>query len=436
MEDNSLEVETTNDIREIIELNAAHQEIEAFDAEIETTAEDVEVIQNVQEVVAKAAEGEGLSPASAELAEVVLESLYGRLGIPKKSIMSLEAYGDPKQRRQELTRVACESMTDTLVRIWTAIKEAIAKLWQNIKMFVAKIFSSVKMVRNELDRMKAKIEEFSKDREFKTGELDNSALCKAFSINGKADPSTAQVILDTHIELAKRFSEFGKICEKNLDLFARNADNFLREDITDESLGRVRDGVKEMVIGFRKSAFPLKVNIKGQEGFFGTPQLVGGKHYGLDGNNKYISGLHDTTSNLRPNIFTSPEKPAASISTLDARQMSSMIGTCEKLCDQLDEMEKKQSEITKFDKEVSKILDTIIQRVKTGRFDKLNNDEKWVVTLLQNTARNLSHAYGSFTTMLPKLSIEAVRYSLNYIRASLSFSTKVEMSDDKSAVPA
>lgn len=432
MEDNSLEVETTNDVREIIELNDAHQEIEAFDAEIETTVQDAEVIQNVQEVVAKAAEGEGLSPASAELAEVVLESLYGRLGIPKKSIMSLEAYGDPKQRRKTITRVACEDIKDTLVRIWTALKEAFAKAWQNIKMFIAKIFSSVKMARTEIDRMKEKLNGLS-DVELKPIAIEHVTLCKAFSIDGEADAKTVDYIMHNHYTLADQSSRISKGCRSFLNKLTVLSGSWSAKDFDAHGRLDLIHTFEKNVVFLRQEIFPLTITVNKHEGHFVAPRLVNSHFFGVitpfkDDKQRYTKSNDGETidwaimsSDLTPVLMKEQEdKIADKIQTASKEHIEALLTNLVSLCDKLDKMQHAQTDINEFEKDIQNLFTRTIANLQKQSPDIINHTvDKTITDIVRYGSTAISRTYGLLIAKLPQLTFEAIRHSLNYIRVSL-----------------
>jgi hypothetical protein len=424
MDDSSLAVDTTNDVVEIIELNKTEQEIQNFDAEIESCAQDAEVIQNVQEVVAKAADGDGLSPASAEIAEIVLESLYGRLGIQKKSIMSLEAYNDPKQRRKEITRIACENIQETLVRVLKAVKEAIAKLWQNIKMFIAKIFSSIAMVRKEIKRMEDKFNEM-KDVEIKSTIVEDMSLCKAFSIDGKANAKTVDDLMKNHLKLATQCRAITHGCDNFLNRLTELSVKWTGKSFDAEGKLRLIQSFDRNVDFLRKELFPMEATINGKKGYFIAPELIQSRYFGVEAQQQkdvvYGIDLSSLTPALTPVVGVNENnKIADKIETADKDNIKTILNNLSSLCDALDKMQSWQTDITKFEKNTEAVFAKALARLKNESPDVINQTEEAdVINIVKYGATRISRTYGIFVTQLPKLTIEGIRYSLNYVRLSL-----------------
>lgn len=96
----------------------------------------IEELADVAEVMSDSIEGggDGLTEDAAEIAEVAVEAICARLGYKptKKLVPSMEAFGSTSSR-VEATKYALEGVSDTMKKIWEAIKGFFNRIWEAIK---------------------------------------------------------------------------------------------------------------------------------------------------------------------------------------------------------------------------------------------------------------------------------------------------------------
>jgi uncharacterized membrane protein YdfJ with MMPL/SSD domain len=102
------------------------QEIAQAADDTVAAAADAETLEKVQDVVAQTVQsGQGMDETTAQVAQVVVESICNRLGIPHahRLMPATESFGS-SNTRLAATKVALENgFTDTIKRIWEAIKK-------------------------------------------------------------------------------------------------------------------------------------------------------------------------------------------------------------------------------------------------------------------------------------------------------------------------
>lgn len=139
----AVEVEVGGDSAEAALGEVAESAVAVTDTtdNIEAAAADADALDEIV-AVAEKAEGEGgLEPAAAEAIEVAVESIYNRLGIKKKPLVSVEAFSN-KATKLRATNVAIEDWKEQVKKIWAAIVAAFTKVVDWLKNFFRTLFDS------------------------------------------------------------------------------------------------------------------------------------------------------------------------------------------------------------------------------------------------------------------------------------------------------
>lgn len=158
-----------------VELEAAPEVGEVADVQVEVEADAGEMIEvaagvdegigaadqleQVEEVVEQAAEGEGLDPVAAEAIKIAVEAICARIGANPKSVYSLYATENfqSASSRKANTKYALEGLGEFLKNLWEKIKAAIQSLWAKVKAFWDKHISSLGRSLKALESMKTKV---------------------------------------------------------------------------------------------------------------------------------------------------------------------------------------------------------------------------------------------------------------------------------------
>lgn len=121
--------------------------------EIESTEADAETLSSVADTLEASEEEGGLDSQAAEITEIVVESIYNRLGIKRHKLPALEAYGD-KKTRLKATQEAIAEIKATLKRIWNAIVEAFNKVVEWVKGFLKSVFDGATKLKARAENLK------------------------------------------------------------------------------------------------------------------------------------------------------------------------------------------------------------------------------------------------------------------------------------------
>ena len=158
-----------------VELEAAPEVGEVADAQVEVEADAGEMtevaagvdegigaadqLEEVEEVVADAAEGEGMTATEARAIKIAVEAICARIGANPKSVYSLYATENfqSASSRKANTKYALEGLGEFLKNLWEKIKAALSSLWEKIKAFWNKHMSSLGRTIKALESMKAKV---------------------------------------------------------------------------------------------------------------------------------------------------------------------------------------------------------------------------------------------------------------------------------------
>lgn len=116
-------------------------------------------LEQVEEVVEQAAEGEGLDPVAAEAIRIAVEAICARVGANPKAVYSLYATENfqSASSRKANTKIALEGVGEFLKNLWEKIKSALQNLWEKVRAFWNKHISALGRTLKALESMKEKV---------------------------------------------------------------------------------------------------------------------------------------------------------------------------------------------------------------------------------------------------------------------------------------
>lgn len=169
------ELESTPEVGEVADVqgdvDADIGEGEEAAAAIDEGMGAADQLEEVQDVVETASEGEGLDPVAAEAIRIAVEAICARVGANPKAVYSLYATENfqSASSRKANTRIALEGVGEFLKDMWKKIKAALQRLWEKTKAFWDKHISSLGRIKKALESAKAKVSASSgklKDKAF------------------------------------------------------------------------------------------------------------------------------------------------------------------------------------------------------------------------------------------------------------------------------
>lgn len=180
------------------EASDAVEEASEIDAGIEATDDGVEAADQLTEVASVVEStiesGEGLEPVAAEAIRLAVESICSKVGTSSKAMYPLYATENfaSKSSRLANSKLALETISDTIRNIWEKIMNFLKGLVQKVVNFWKGFMYNVKRTQNNLTALRKEVDKFKtsgkviEDR--KIGITPSSAMLAA-CILGKDDAS-------------------------------------------------------------------------------------------------------------------------------------------------------------------------------------------------------------------------------------------------------
>ena len=189
LEGGAVELEAAPEVGEVadaqVDVEADAGEITEVEAGVEEGMGAADQLEQVEEVVEQAAEGEGLDPVAAEAIKIAVEAICARIGANPKSVYSLYATENFKSAssRKANTKYALEGLGEFLKNLWEKIKSALSSLWEKVKAFWNKHVSSLGRTLKALESMKEKVSQVKGTGTYEPVEVPGS-LRSIFPVKG------------------------------------------------------------------------------------------------------------------------------------------------------------------------------------------------------------------------------------------------------------
>lgn len=110
-------------------------------AAIDQGEADAETLETIADTLEETEQEGGADPVTARVAEVAVEAIYARLGITRKPVSSMEAFGD-KATRVNATKVSVEGIREVVRSVWEAVKGILARIKDWLVNFYKSIFDA------------------------------------------------------------------------------------------------------------------------------------------------------------------------------------------------------------------------------------------------------------------------------------------------------
>ncbi len=358
-------------------------EIDQFDSAVSEAETDAGTISEIQETLQESVdEGEGVSEATAEVAEIAVEAICARLGMKpgKKTMPSLESFGN-KSSRLSATQYAIESMGEKVKQIWDSILKALKMVWEKIQAFLQGFVKNRAKMKEHLQNLKKAVDAAEENS---AAAAITSGAVKAISLGGKADMSTAKAILDSGSELIKVVAE--------ISAGAVSMAGKLTTGATAESLASELDGYSKKVEA-GKASFSNKY----ASGFgFGTKEV-----------NVFGKTLKLVTVE-RTQAAAAKEAPALSKS-----EMGALVDEALKAVDSLMSFEKIEKDQEAVVKKCQELVGAYIKASASGA-DK-DSKEETAAKEMQKVVSALNKSSATLGSQVP--SIQSIKSSLSFERS-------------------
>jgi phiKZ-like phage internal head proteins len=402
------------------------QEIAQLVEDTDTAVADVGTLEKVQDVVAQTVQsGQGIGQNTAQVAQVVVESICSRLGIPvsRRLMPAAEAFGSTNTRLAA-TKVALENaFTDTIKRIWEAIKRAIKTTWTKIKEFFLKFFDNTDKVIKHANALKIKAKErigWKADK----NKLEMPGLIKTLGGNIEGAEKGGFVALENHMALTQLGDGFIKGVEGLVGTIKQAVEHLTGagKDVAEGNVGKLADAMEKLMFGWKSA------NMKSIPS---TTETEGGKtikkmFYGpfIDSqcititeitSTHTVNGSDVTSVSVRYSFEPmkvkdeAKELPVFSLSLVDS------------LCDRIIAMMKNTEDFKKSNGQINKIgtglLDVADGVLKTAEGLVGQNS---TVAAYRTVVADLSSWFSKYVTLTPAINVRLANALLKYINAVIN----------------
>lgn len=349
----------------------------------------------------KVADGEGLSEDAAKVAEITIESIRVRLGMPKSigRMPSMESFKSPRSR-VEATKIALEATEGTFAKLWERIKAICSSIGESIKKFIANLLNNYGMLKKHLVVLQTKAKALKGAPE--KADLDKGSLAKFFSQGGKADAGTAEACLGT---IAKFSGMADKVLEhvKSIDLSAIVSNPASASE-------KVKDAHTQM------TSAALSSGIKSGDT--------------LPGDQIFTVGIKEGSFTFE---LTPGKESAKTIKTLSQGDMDKLLALAITQAEKGPDVKKVSEAADTSLKAIVKAADTIIKSI--GKLNEKKDDKEGPKTVKEASAlaNSLVGVISKVSSKLPALHFATVKAVADYVSASMSVYKEPKAAAEKEA---
>lgn len=414
-------------------VQAESDEIGTSVTEIEDAVQAGDELQDIGEVAADAVEsGDGLDEPAAELASIAIESIRNRLGIraTTRLVPACESFGNANTRLVS-TRMIVEGVSDTIKRVWVAIKAAVARVWDKIKSFFNSLFQSTAGLTKHISSLRERARALPGSAKPMEKKLKNSALAKAFTSKGKADSSTVDVIVKNTLVMADVAAAIGAGQVEVSNAASALASGEINKDTVKAFLAKQKkaaDGINAITKNkfvVADSALAPDAAMKSAKAKKTDKSLT--FLYGPFVGNTALSVvttesefLGEKCLRVSMSFVGAKGKNAEEIEALDVNGVQKVLADAAKLANGLADFKKVQGEYDAITKAVNKVADTVMNSA-TKILDKTgsNAETSQGLSELKNEVSATVASMGSFGNRAPTLVYSLAKSLADYASASL-----------------
>lgn len=432
--DENSQVEIAENAAELSEVVASNSEevaaVEALIVSIEEAEAEAGVLEEIQEKAEDSlsedgAEGEGMSEDAAEVAEVAIEAIRNKLGLPQRVFPATEQFGS-RNSRKAATRIAIEGIGDAIKRVWEAIKKAVKSIYQKIADFFQRFFDNTERVTKQAKALRDVAYKL-KGKKAEKEDITDASLAALFN-----DPFTgnfaAETVLKQHlgwtkgsVKLLETLGNTGNIIDKLIKKDAKTS------DLT---------AIGKSFLDLAEVAKQCMVSPRTHDNKDGDNKV----HYIVDG--PYIGGQQlemAFRSDKKTGDFVSvsvhfgdstiekkdkePKKD-----TFKAMTPDKMVEQCDsviQLMKDTEEYKKKSGDIQKIGLNAIKVVDGVMNIADTIADNaESNSDIKAVIANIKEAITGVANAGGRLAMMTPAWNVKMGNALLRYVSKSQSLYKK------------
>ena len=232
------------------QVDQAQQVVDEVETDIDSLEASSQGLESIVEDLQASLENGGLDTTAAAFAEHAVTAHVQPLGLEGHSIVpSLESFGG-YTGREASTQVSIEGISDTIKKIWAAIKAAVQKAIKAVADFFAKIFGGIDKVVKKLEDEKKELKKMVNTHEVKPKAEVTIPHSETLRFNGKLDYSSVTTGIQRLTGLINKVMSEGKgggigaakgLIENTMDVIEKAKDAKSDEGLAD-SLQLLVDG--------------------------------------------------------------------------------------------------------------------------------------------------------------------------------------------------
>ena len=402
------------------QLTQGATEIESAQIAVEEAIAQGEVLGQVQDTLqASVDSGEGVSPEAAQVAEIAVEGICSMLRLPRTSRMATEHFGSANGRIAA-TKLAIESISDSIKALFERIKAIAIRIWEKIKSFVLGLFKSTDGMSKHLESLKQRVVNLD-DTLKADGDLENEAIAKAVSVAKKADAGSIKVILENSTNLLAGSETISGGVNFGVDVVT---DLVKKSDVSasdlatasskiSDKVGTAIDNAMNRIKGFNQGD-AIKEDKKAKVKYYGP--FAGCRVFAVKDEEKDLGGEKFRMYSI--NVTTLDKIAAAKAKTLTKSEMVEVIAAASTLLDSLSSYKKAQDKLASINANIKSATDTAMSSLNKAAGD--DTEKQRVYRKVATELNSFNAICSSIGVSVPKTVYDGVKAAADYVSASIA----------------
>lgn len=397
-------------------------------SEVEDAVQDGETLEGIGEVAAAAVEsGEGLAPETAEVASIAIESIRNKLGFDTsfRVVQSLESFGN-SNTKMSATRAVVEGISDTIKSIWNAVKAAAIRVWDMLKNFFLKLFNSAAGLAKHIASLRDRARNLPAGVKPKEKTLKISGTARAFSVKGKANVKTAEIIANNTLKMAGVAKQLGSYQKEVADIAASLANT----DMSAASVSSFCSNMSKSSDEITKAASAFATfqgNLSATKGDSKSNKKTTYHHFGPFIDNTILTVATTEGDFLGTKMKRSTlafggakEEAAKEIDALELTELQELLNNANKLANSLADWKETQKFYEAVTKKAVSMADEVIKQA--GNIMKTtgsNTDQRQGLSELKVEVMSTITSMNAFANRAPALVFRLCNASADWASASI-----------------
>lgn len=403
------------------QLTQGATEIESAQVAVEEAIAQGEVLGQVQDSLQASVDaGEGVSPETAQVAEIAVEGICSLLRLPRTSRMAQENFGSVNGR-VAATKLAIESIGDSIKALFERIKAIALRIWDKIKSFFLGLFKSVKGLSEHIETLKKRVADLDDTMKTKSDSLNNKTLARAFSVEKKANLSTFEKIVENSTAILSSKAELSKQLSGSVeDIKSLVTKEKVSDDEFNGAIAKLSSNIDTIMVNSLRHVSKSAATVKNED----KDSKV--TYYGPFASCRVISHSA-STSEVAGETFTSFSLSMTSIDTFEADKidalktkadMGKVLQLAGNLLDALDKTKRDEAALEKLNKDARAAGDNALASL--GKMSDGQTSRERAFRKLAGQLQQINGVTAALGTSIPKAVYDAVKFGADYVSASIA----------------